>query len=99
MKLIESSLNRLRGVVLNSRNSSWTLVSAGIPQGSGPLFFLIYSNNLAEGISSTTKLIPDDTSLFSVISNINGSANQMNMNLENYHSGLISGRCLSILKS
>ena len=100
MNLIESSLNnRLKRVVLDSQNSSWTPVSAGIPQGSGPLFFLICSNDLAEGISSTTKLIPDGTSLFSVVSNINRSANQMNMNLEKYHSGLISGRCLSILKS
>ena len=74
-------------------------MSAGIPQGSGPLFFLIYSNDLAEGISSTTKFIPDGTALFFVVSNINGSANQMNMNLEKYHSGLFSGRCLSILKS
>ena len=44
--------------------------------------FLIYINDLAEGISSTTKLFVDDTSLFSVVNNINESANQMNMDLE-----------------
>ena len=48
----------------------------------GPLFFLIYINDLAEGISSTTKLFADEASLFSVVSNINESANQTNIDLE-----------------
>ena len=85
LKLIQSFLNnRLQRVVLNGQNSSWTPVFAGVPQGSvlGPLFFLIYINDLAEGISSTTKLFADDTSLFSVVNNIDESANQMNMDLE-----------------
>ena len=61
LKLIQS--DRLRRVVLNGQNSAWTAVFAGVPQGSvlGPLLFLIYINNLAEGISLTTKLFPDDT--------------------------------------
>ena len=48
----------------------------------GPLFFLSYINDLAEGISSTTKLFADEASLFSVVSNINESANQTNIDLE-----------------
>ena len=85
LKLIQSFLNnRLQRVVLNGQNSSWTPVFAGVPQGSvlGPLFFLIYINDLAEDISSTTKLYADDTSLFSVANNIDESANQMNINLK-----------------
>ena len=74
LKLIQSFLNnRLQRVVLNGQNSSWTIVFAGVSQGSdlGLLFFLIYVNDLTEGISSTTKLFADDKSLFSFVNNIN----------------------------
>ena len=46
----------------------WT----GIPQGSilgplGPLFFLIYINEINKDIPLTAKLFPDDTSIFSSV--------------------------------
>ena len=58
-------------VVLNEHSSSWINVKAGVPQGSifGSLLFLIYINDLANGLSSDNKLFADDTSLFSVIDN------------------------------
>ena len=54
---------------VNGQSSSWTEVSAGIPYGSvlDALFFLMYINDLSCGLSSTTKLFADDTSLFSVV--------------------------------
>ena len=82
-KLIESFLsNRFQRVVLNGQSSSWTPVYAGVPQGSilGPLFVLIYINDLSKDISSTVKLFADDTSIFSV-ADVNVSVMQLNNDL------------------
>ena len=65
LKLIQSFLNnRLQIVVQNGQTSAWTPVLAGVSKGSflGPLFFLIYINDLTKDISSTVKLFADDTS-------------------------------------
>ena len=74
---------RNRRVVLNEETSSWADVNAGVPQGSilGPLLFLIYINNLANGFSSNAKLFADDTSLFSVVHNPNTTAKDLNNDL------------------
>ena len=75
--------NRKQRVVLNRQTSSWVDVNAGVPQGSilGPLLFLIYINDLADGLSSNAKLFADDTSLFSVVHNANTTANELNNDL------------------
>ena len=45
----------------------------GVPQGSimGPLLFLVYINVLSNCLKSIRKLFADDTSLFSVIHDVN----------------------------
>ena len=48
----------------------------------GPLLFLIYINDLPDGIISLCKTFADDTSLFSKVSNIHKSASNFNDNLE-----------------
>ena len=75
--------DRKQRVILNGQFSSWTSVNAGVPQGSilGPLLFLIYINDLADGLSSNAKLFADDTSLFSVIHDVDASANELNNDL------------------
>ena len=62
-------------VVLNGQDSSWRDLNAGVPQGSilRPLLFLVYINDLLNGLKSNPKLFADDTSLFSVIHDVNSS--------------------------
>ena len=59
-------------------------VNASVPQGSilGPLLFLIFLNDLSDGLKSEFKLSADDTSLFSVVNDINTSASDFNEDLE-----------------
>ena len=53
-------------------------------QGSvlGPLFFLIYINDLVDNISSEAKLFADDTSLCTVDYDVDITANKLNRDLE-----------------
>ena len=71
--------------VLNGQHSSWADVKVGVPQGSvlGPLLFSIYFNDLPNGLNSNAKLFADETSLFSIVHNINDSTNLLNSDLSN----------------
>ena len=70
-------------VVLNGQVSQWTNIEAGVPQGSilGPLLYLIYINDLFVDLWTNAKLFADDTSLFSVVRDINTSAAHLNNDL------------------
>ena len=50
-------------------HSKWTGVNAGVPRVSilGPLLFMIYINDLADGSSLNAKLFAEDTSSISVL--------------------------------
>ena len=85
LKLLTNFLeNRKERVTLNGQTPPWTEVTAGVPQSSilGPLLFLIYINDLPDGLSSNVKLFADDTSLFSVVHDIHSSARDLNNNLK-----------------
>ena len=51
----------------------------------GPLFFLVYLNDLTEHLRCNVKLFPDDTSLFMVVQDSNSAASDMNHDLELIH--------------
>ena len=76
--------NREQIVVLNGQTSAWRKIKADVPQGLvlGPLLFLIYINDLPDGIASICKIFADDTSLFSKVLDVNKSVNELNSDLE-----------------
>ena len=75
--------NRHQRVVLNDQSSKWSLVQAGIPQGSvlGPLLFLVCINDLPQGLRRNAKLFADGTSLFSTITSPTISSSNLNEDL------------------
>ena len=80
-KLLRNFLqNRHQRVLLNGQCSSLAPVFAGVPQGPvlGPLFFLICINDLTKDISSTNTLFVDDTSIFSIVNDIDVSEHELN---------------------
>ena len=84
LDLINSFLNdRYQRVLLNGQSSDWLPIKAGVPQVSilGPLFFLIYFNDLADDLSTNVKIFADDTSLFSIVENRANSAINLNEDL------------------
>ena len=70
-------------MVLNGQLSPWSNIETGVPQGPilGPLLFLIYINDLSDGLTTNARLFADDVSLFSVVDNINLSATNLNSDL------------------
>ena len=85
LKLIESFLGgRYQHVILIDQASTWSPVLAGVCQGSilGPLFFLIHINDLSHNLSSTAKIFVDDTSIFSIVHDIDSSKKQLNHDLK-----------------
>lgn len=75
--------NRSQSVIVGSSKSIAKPVTAGVPQGSvlGPLFFLVYVNDISDNILSISRLFADDTSLACSASNINDLEGIMNHDL------------------
>merc|ERR1711867_265956 len=67
--------DRKQKVVINGCDSSWANVTSGVPQGSvlGPLLFLIYINDIDQGVGGLSPLFADDTKLGGVIESCLGT--------------------------
>jgi hypothetical protein len=64
--------NRQQSVLVNGERSASVAVDSGVPQGSmlGPSLFLLYINDLPEGLSSTARLFADDTACHKDVNNV-----------------------------
>ena len=85
LRLLQSFLsNRYQRVTINGQTSDWLPILAGVPQRFilGPLLFLIWINDLPDGLESLAKLFGDDTSLFYKVYGFKLSARQLNNDLQ-----------------
>ena len=76
--------DRKQRTVLNGQCSNWGDILAGVPQGSilGPLFFLVYINDLTADLKCNVKLFADNTSLFTIAQEANEAVDHMNHDLQ-----------------
>ena len=85
LRLIQNYLDdRKQRVVINGSYSDYSNIESGVPQGSvlGPLLFLVYINDLERNIKSNIKFFADDTMLFSIVKNLQISANELNRDFD-----------------
>ena len=63
--------DRKQRVSVEGETSAWTAVHSGVPRGSvlGSLLFLIYINDLEDGVASNILKFADDTNIFQKSSN------------------------------
>ena len=77
LKWITSFLTqRKQRVVLDGETSEWVYVQSSVPQGTvtGPLYFLLYINDLPDGLCSNVRLFADDCILYNTVSGPNNAA-------------------------
>jgi len=68
---------RTQRVLINGCKSEWESVLSGVPQGSvlGPLLFLLFIDDIDDGVNSFIKKFADDTKVFREVNNLRDSNN------------------------
>ena len=92
--LLKNYLSHRKRVVINGGESEWGEIDASVPQGSvlRPLLFLIYINDLKNGIKSQINFFADDTSLFSFLHDADLTADDLNHDQTLFLNGHLIGR-------
>ena len=83
-KLSENCLlRRFQRVILSGKISSWRPILASVPENSvlEPLLFLVYNNDLPNGLKTNAELFADDSSLFTTVKDKNEAANALGNDL------------------
>ena len=90
--------DRRQRVDVDGEVSSWKPVLSGVPQGSvlGPILFLVYINDLEEGVTGNILKIADDTKLFRKVKEI-GDKQKLQDDIDKLVKWSENGRCYSIL--
>ena len=75
--------NRTQRVVIKDALSSIGQLKAGVPQGSvlGPLLFLVFINDIADGMTSLGRLFADDTSIGHIANDKDSLQDMVNLDL------------------
>ena len=75
---------RFQRVLLNGQTSDLETIQAGVPQDSvlGPLFFIMYINDLRNSLNSNVKLFVDESFLVSEVCDHVETANALNSDLQ-----------------
>jgi hypothetical protein len=78
---------RNQRVVINGSLSKWLPVTSGVPQGTvlGPLLFLLYINDITQGIQSEMRLFADDCVLYRKIVS-DSDVNSLQADIDKLHS-------------
>ena len=80
--------NRYQYTSLGNNQSSNSLITCGVPQGSvlGPIFFLIYINDIPNALNNAIpRLFADDTNLFLFNSNLQQLTADCNESIHNFY--------------